>query len=75
MLPSLLCKKIIFPKSKEVKSQWSNSRQIWQNLLRKIMAQKRGCFASDDDDDDEMNKYETRVRSRTQNAGSRERKP
>jgi hypothetical protein len=35
----LLCKKIV-SKSKEVKARWSNLRQIWQNLLRKAMAQK-----------------------------------
>jgi hypothetical protein len=28
-------KKIIVAKSKEMKTGWSNSRQIWQNLLRK----------------------------------------
>jgi hypothetical protein len=42
-LMTLLCKKIIVTKSKEAKSRWSNSRQIWQNLLRKAMAQ-RGLF-------------------------------
>jgi hypothetical protein len=49
-LTSLLCKKIIVAKSKEEKTRWSNSRQIWQNLLRTAMA-KKGCFANDDDDD------------------------
>jgi hypothetical protein len=43
MLKTLLCKKIIVAKSKEVKTGWSNSRQVWQNLLRKAMAQK-GLF-------------------------------
>jgi hypothetical protein len=35
-----------------MKTGWSNSqwkRQVWQELLRKVMAQK-GCFANDDDD-------------------------
>jgi hypothetical protein len=50
----MLCKNITVAKSKEVKTGWSNSRQIWQNLLRKIMAQKR-CFANDDDDGDDDN--------------------
>jgi hypothetical protein len=45
---TLLCKekKITVEKSKEVKIRWSNSwwnRQVWQNLLRKAMAQK-GLF-------------------------------
>jgi hypothetical protein len=35
-----------------VKTGWSNSRQIWKNLLRKSMAQN-GLFAYDDDDDDD----------------------
>jgi hypothetical protein len=39
-LTTLLCKKNIFPKSKEVKSGCSNLRQIWQNLLRKAVARK-----------------------------------
>jgi hypothetical protein len=39
-LVTFLCKKIIVAKSKEVKIAWSNSRQIWQNLLRKAKAQK-----------------------------------
>jgi hypothetical protein len=30
----------IFAKSKEVKPGWSNSTQIWQNILREIMAKK-----------------------------------
>jgi hypothetical protein len=45
---TLLCKKIIAAKSKEMKTRWSNTRQIWQNLLRL----KSGCFASDDDDEE-----------------------
>jgi hypothetical protein len=36
-------KKIIVARSKKVKTRWYNSRQIWQNLLRKAMAQK-GLF-------------------------------
>jgi hypothetical protein len=42
-------RKISVVNSKEVKTRWSNSRQnrqIWQDLLRKTMAQK-GCFADD----------------------------
>jgi hypothetical protein len=31
----------IIVKSKEVKIRWSNSRQIWENLLRMAMAKKR----------------------------------
>jgi hypothetical protein len=42
-LMTLLCKKITAVKSKEVKAEWSHSRQVWQNLLRKAMAQK-GLF-------------------------------
>jgi hypothetical protein len=37
-------------KSKEVKTGWCNSSQIWQTFLRKAMAQK-GLFANDDNDD------------------------
>jgi hypothetical protein len=43
--------KINTAKFYEKKTEWSNSRRsrkIWQNLLRKAMAQK-GCFASDND--------------------------
>jgi hypothetical protein len=29
---------------KEVKTGWSNSRQIWQNLLRKAMDSKRAVL-------------------------------
>jgi hypothetical protein len=48
-LTTLLCKtKIIVAKSEEIKPGRSNSRQIWQNLLRKDVAQK-GCFSNDDD--------------------------
>jgi hypothetical protein len=42
---TLLCKKIIVAKSKEVKTGSFNSRQIWQNLLRTTMAQK-GLFCN-----------------------------
>jgi hypothetical protein len=42
-LTTLLYKKIIVSKSKEVKTGHSNSRQIWQNLLRKAVGQK-GLF-------------------------------
>jgi hypothetical protein len=35
--------------SKEVKTEWSNSRKIWQNLLRKAVA-LRGVFANGGDD-------------------------
>jgi hypothetical protein len=31
----------IVTKSKEVKTGWSNSRQIWQYLRRKVVAKKR----------------------------------
>jgi hypothetical protein len=41
----VLCKKIIAVKSKAVKSRRFNSSQIWQNLLRKAMAQKRAVFS------------------------------
>jgi hypothetical protein len=37
------CKKIIAAKSKEVKTGWSISRQTWQKILRKAVAQK-GLF-------------------------------
>jgi hypothetical protein len=40
-LMTLPYKRITVAKSKEVKTRWSNLRQIWQNLLRKAMAQKR----------------------------------
>jgi hypothetical protein len=43
-LTTLLRKKIIVAKSKEVKTGRSNSRQSWQNLLRKPMA-KKGAVA------------------------------
>jgi hypothetical protein len=36
----LALQNIIVVKAKEVKTEWSNSRQIWQNLLRKAVAQK-----------------------------------
>jgi hypothetical protein len=38
-------------KHKEVKTGWSNSqwnRKVWQNILRKAMAQE-GMFCNDDD--------------------------
>jgi hypothetical protein len=38
--------KIIFAISKEAKTKWSNSRQIWQNLVRRAVADK-GRFAND----------------------------
>jgi hypothetical protein len=38
-LMTLRCKIIIVAKYKKVKTGWSNSRKMWQNLLRK------GCFA------------------------------
>jgi hypothetical protein len=34
--------KIIVVKPKEVKTGWSDTRQIWQNILRKDMAQTEG---------------------------------
>jgi hypothetical protein len=40
------CSKKIVTKSKEVKTGWSNSRQFWQNILRKALAQK-GLFANE----------------------------
>jgi hypothetical protein len=46
-LTSLLCKKNTAAKSKEVNLIHLN-KQIWQNLLRKAMAEK-GLFADDDD--------------------------
>jgi hypothetical protein len=42
---------IVVVKSKEIKTVGSNSRQSWQNLLRKVMAQKE-LFCNYDDDDD-----------------------
>jgi hypothetical protein len=36
---TLPCKEITVAISKEVKTEWSE-KQIWQNLLRKAMAQK-----------------------------------
>jgi hypothetical protein len=39
--------KVTVAKSKDVKTGWSTSRQLWQNILRKTMARKR----ADDDDD------------------------
>jgi hypothetical protein len=41
---ALLCKKIIVVRSKEVKARWCNSRQSWQNFLRKAMAQNRAVL-------------------------------
>jgi hypothetical protein len=32
------------------KTRWSNSRQIWQNILKKQVTTK-SCFANDDGDD------------------------
>jgi hypothetical protein len=50
-LTHLLCrKKKNVAKSKEVRTGWSHSRQIWQNLLRKAAADADN---DDDDDDDE----------------------
>jgi hypothetical protein len=40
---AMLCNKITDVKSRETKSRWSDVRQIWQNLLRKALAQK-GLF-------------------------------
>jgi hypothetical protein len=51
-LTTLLCKRIIAAKSKEVKTGCSNTRKIWQNFLRKAMAQND----DDDDDDDDQTK-------------------
>jgi hypothetical protein len=48
---SLLCKKDTLAKSEEVKTAWSDLRQIWQKLLRKAVTKKKGCFADDDDDE------------------------
>jgi hypothetical protein len=45
----MLCKKNIVAKYIQVKTRWSNSRQIWQNLLRKAKAQK-GLFGNYDVD-------------------------
>jgi hypothetical protein len=39
-LKTLLCTKITAAKSKEVKIEWFNSREVWQNLLRKAVDQK-----------------------------------
>jgi hypothetical protein len=55
-LTTLLCKKNTVANSKEVKTGWFNSRrnkQVWQNLLRKAVAQM-GCFAYDDDGNDDQ---------------------
>jgi hypothetical protein len=50
---TLLCKRITVPKSKEIKTRWSNlHRQVWQNLLQKAMAHKEEDDDDDDDDDD-----------------------
>jgi hypothetical protein len=49
-LKTLPCKIIIVAKTKKVKTEWSNSRQIWQNLPWKAVAKRRVCFANDDDD-------------------------
>jgi hypothetical protein len=53
---NLLCERSIVAKFKEVRTGWSKSRQIWQNLLS-----QKGCFAAtdddDDDDDDDQNCY------------------
>jgi hypothetical protein len=52
----LLCKtKNNVAKFTDVKTGWSNSRQVRQNILRKVMDQK-GLFFSDDDDDDDDGK-------------------
>jgi hypothetical protein len=40
-LMAFLCKKVIVAKSRQVKTTWFNSTQVWQNLLRKAVAQKR----------------------------------
>jgi hypothetical protein len=45
-------KKLLLRNSKEVKTGWSNSTQIWQNLLRKAMC-KKGLFYRWWYDDDE----------------------
>jgi hypothetical protein len=42
---NILYEEITVAKSKEVKTRWFNSRKIWQNLLRKVMAQKRDVLA------------------------------
>jgi hypothetical protein len=42
-LTTLPCKKKIVAESEEVNTGWSNSRQIWQSLLRKALTQK-GLF-------------------------------
>jgi hypothetical protein len=39
-LTTLLCKEIPVPKSKEVKTGWFNSRQIWRDSLGKDRARK-----------------------------------
>jgi hypothetical protein len=46
-LTTLLCKNITVAKSKEMTTGWSNSKQVWQNLQRKAVAQK-SSLASDD---------------------------
>jgi hypothetical protein len=58
-LTTLLCIKIIVAKSKNVRSEWSDSRhtgetrQIWQKFQRKAMAQKVLFDNYNDGDDDE----------------------
>jgi hypothetical protein len=49
-----------------MKTGWSNSRQIWQNLLKKVIPQN-GCLGHDDgddyddDDDDLFNKVQDHI--------------
>jgi hypothetical protein len=50
-LAALLCRIIIVAKTKRVKTGWSTSRRIWQNVLRKAEARKRGYFVIDEDHD------------------------
>jgi hypothetical protein len=45
-LTTLLCKKFVVSKTREVKTGLSNSEYIWQNPLRKVVPQK-DCFSSD----------------------------
>jgi hypothetical protein len=51
-LAALLCRIIIVAKTKRVKTGWSTSRRIWQNVLRKVEARKGGYIDIDDHDGD-----------------------
>lgn len=48
-LTTLLSKRIISAKFKQVKNGMCNWSQVWQNLPREFIAQRRGCFNNYDD--------------------------